>query len=116
MTELMVALFDEPDTVHMILGKATEFLVSYAKAFRDQERRIIIAEPAAAFLAPEQCEEFFFVICKMIVDAVQDDYFMVIPHNCGNTVKLVTSMLSTGAMGFHFRERCGYGRYNASDP
>lgn len=103
MTELMVALFDEPDTVHMILGKATEFLVSYAKAFKGSGAAgIIIAEPAAGLLAPEQCEEFSSSYVKMIVDAVQDDYFMVILHNCGNTVKLVTSMLSTGAMGFHF--------------
>ena len=33
---------------------------------------------------------------------MQDDNFIVILHNCGNTVRLVPSMLSTGAMGLHF--------------
>lgn len=103
MTELMVALFDEPDTVHMILEKATTFLVSYARAYRESGAAgIIIAEPAAGLLAPEQCEEFSSPYVKMIVDAVQDDDFVVILHNCGNTVKLVPSMVSTGAIGFHF--------------
>jgi len=39
---------------------------------------------------------------KKIVDAVQDENFSVILHNCGNTVKLVSSMLSTGAAALHF--------------
>ena len=33
---------------------------------------------------------------------LQDDHFMVILHNCGNTLKLVPALLSTGVMGIHF--------------
>jgi len=103
MTEIMVALFDEPETVHIVLEKAAEFLVSYAKAYREAGAAgVIIAEPAAGLLSPEQCAEFSSPYVKKIVDAVQDDSFMVILHNCGNTVKLVPSMLTTGATGFHF--------------
>jgi len=103
MTGIMMALFDEPETVHILLEKAAEFLVSYAKAFREAGADgIIIAEPAAGLLSPEQCAEFSSPYVKKVVDVVQDDNFMVILHNCGNTAKLVPSMISTGAMGFHF--------------
>ncbi|MFY9569636.1 MAG: uroporphyrinogen decarboxylase family protein [Acetivibrionales bacterium] len=103
MTEIMVSLFDDPDTVHIVLSKATTFLVSYAKAFREAGAAgMIIAEPAAGLLAPDQCDEFSSTYIKKIVEEVQDDSFMVILHNCGNTVRLVRSMLSTGALGLHF--------------
>jgi uroporphyrinogen decarboxylase len=53
-------------------------------------------------LADYQCEEFSSQYVKQIVDYVQDDNFMVVLHNCGNTVSLVESMVGTGASGFHF--------------
>ena len=103
MTEIMVALLLEPETAHIVLGKATEFLGNYAKAYKKAGANgIIIAEPAAGLLSPLQCEEFSSRYVKRIVDAVQDDYFMVIIHNCGDTRGLIPSLLSTGAMGFHF--------------
>lgn len=103
MTEIMVALFDEPETVHIILEKATVFLAGYASAFKAAGANgIIIAEPAAGLLSPDQCQEFSSGYVKKIVDAVQDDHFMVLLHNCGNTTRLVPSMLYTGAAGYHF--------------
>jgi uroporphyrinogen decarboxylase len=103
MTEIMVALMLEPETVHTLLEKCTNFLVKYAKAFKETGANgIIMAEPAAGLLSPDMCEEFSSRYIKRIVEAVQDDNFMIILHNCGNTKNLVTSMLSTGAMGFHF--------------
>ena len=40
---------------------------------------------------------------KQIVDAVQDDGFVVIYHNCGDNVpKMLDSILSTGAAAYHF--------------
>ena len=53
-------------------------------------------------LSPDMCEEFSSVYVKKIVDAVQDDTFTVVLHNCGNTVKLIESMIGTGALCFHF--------------
>jgi len=102
-TELMMAAMLEPDMVHMLLEKCSEFLIEYAKAFKNTGvNGIIIAEPAAGLLSPETCQEFSSNYIKKLADTVQDDYFMVILHNCGNVNKLVPSMLSTGAMGLHF--------------
>jgi uroporphyrinogen decarboxylase len=103
MTEIMVGLMTEPEMVHELLEKCTEFLIRYARAFKEAGANgIIIAEPASGLLSPENCTEFSSNYVKRIVDAVQDDYFMVILHNCGNTKKLVPSLLSTGSAGLHF--------------
>ena len=103
MTEVMVAVLLEPEIVHILLEKVTSFLIEYAKAFKEVGANgIIIAEPAAGLLSPAQCEEFSSKYVQRIVEEVQDDYFMVILHNCGNTKNLVPSMIGTGAMAFHF--------------
>jgi uroporphyrinogen decarboxylase len=103
MTDIMITLFDEPETVHLVLEKITSFLIEYAKAFKNAGANgIIIAEPAAGLLSPQQCEEFSSRYVKQIVDAVQDNNFIVILHNCGNTKNLIPSLLSTGALAFHF--------------
>ena len=103
MTEIMVAMSDEPELVHLVLEKCNEFLISYAQAFKDAGANgLIIAEPAAGLMSPANCEEFSSQYIKRIVDKVQDDYFMVIVHNCGNTIKQVESLVGTGAFGLHF--------------
>lgn len=103
LTEMMTAILIEPDGSHALLAKCTSFLKEYALAYKNAGcNGIIIAEPAAGLLAEDQCEEFSSQYVKQIVDYVQDDDFMVILHNCGNTVSLVNSMVGTGAAGFHF--------------
>jgi uroporphyrinogen decarboxylase len=103
MTEIMISMMEEPEIVHVVLEKCTNFLIEYAKAFKETGvNGIIIAEPAAGLLPPEKCAEFSSQYVKRIVRAVQDETFIVILHNCGNTVKQVDSMVSTGAKCFHF--------------
>jgi uroporphyrinogen decarboxylase len=102
-TEMMTAILIEPEGAHELLRICTSFLKEYALAFKNAGcNGIVIAEPAAGLLADYQCEEFSSLYVKQIVDFVQDDNFMVVLHNCGNTVSLVESMLGTGATGFHF--------------
>jgi len=103
MTEMMIATMTDPEVIHLLLEKVTEFLIEYALAFKSVGANgLIIAEPAAGLLSPELCEDFSSKYVERIVEEVQDDYFMVILHNCGNTKNLVPSMIGTGAMGFHF--------------
>ncbi len=103
MTEIMIAMMEEPEIVHVVLDKTTKFLIEYAKAFKEAGANgIIIAEPAAGLISPDKCDEFSSAYVKKIVEAVQDEDFIVVLHNCGNTVKLVDSMVSTGAASFHF--------------
>jgi uroporphyrinogen decarboxylase len=103
MSKIFMNLLSDPGMVHIVLEKCTQFLIGYAKAYKAAGTQgIFIAEPAAGLISPAQCEEFSSRYVSRIVAAVQDENFMVVLHNCGNTKKLVPTMLSTGAQGFHF--------------
>lgn len=103
-SEIMIDCYDEPDMVHTVLEKATEFLIEYAKAYKAAGADgIVMAEPVAGLLSPALEEEFSSPYVKKITDAVQDDEFLMIYHNCGdNTPRMVDSMYSIGAAGYHF--------------
>ena len=103
-TEIMMACYDDPDMVHLVLDKVTTFLCSYAAAYKAAGANgIVMAEPVAGLLSPDLEEEFSSPYVKRIVDAVQDDSFAVIYHNCGDNVPtMLDSILSTGAAAYHF--------------
>ena len=103
-SEIMMTCYDDPDTVHAVLEKCTQFLAAYAKAYREAGADgIVMAEPVAGLLSPSLEEEFSAPYVKQIVDAVQNDNFIVIYHNCGDNVpKMLGSILSTGAAAYHF--------------
>lgn len=103
MTELMMAAYTEPETVILLLEKCTEFIINYCKAIKETGANgIIIAEPAAGLLSNEDCVTYSSHYIQQIVNAIQDDYFMVVLHNCGNTGHCTRAMLQTGAMACHF--------------
>lgn len=103
-TEAMIYCYEEPDMVHTLLEKVTEFLIKYANAYKAVGAHgIVMAEPLAGLLSPSLAEEFSSEYVKKIVDAVQDDHFLVIYHNCGNsTIQTIDSILSTGSAAYHF--------------
>ncbi|MCI9335957.1 MAG: methyltransferase [Lachnospiraceae bacterium] len=103
-TEIMVECYDEPDMVHLVLKKATAFLTEYCRAYRDAGANgIVLAEPVTGLLSPALAREFSTPYVKRLVEAVQDDYFAVIYHNCGNnTIQMIDSILETGAAAYHF--------------
>ena len=103
-SEIMMDCYDDPDMVHAVLQKCTQFLTAYAKAYREAGANgIVMAEPVAGLLSPSLEEEFSAPYVKQIVDAVQNDDFIVIYHNCGDSVpKMLPSILSTGAAAYHF--------------
>ncbi len=103
-TEIMVECYDEPDMVHLVMEKATAFLIEYCKAYKEAGANgIVLAEPVTGLLSPALAEEFSSPYVKRLVDAVQDDYFVVIYHNCGNnTIQMIDSILSTGSAAYHF--------------
>ena len=104
MTEIMVNCYEEPEMVHTTLEKATDFLIRYVQAYKDiGADGVVMAEPAAGLLSPDLCAEFSVPYVKRVVDAVQDDDFIVIYHNCGNAVnRMVPQLLETGAAAYHF--------------
>ncbi len=103
MSEIMMGIYIEPDTIRLLLDKCTEFITEYCKALkRAGSNGVLIAEPAAGLLSDDACREFSSVYVRRIVEQVQDDNFAVILHNCGNTGQCTAAMVATGSMGYHF--------------
>jgi uroporphyrinogen decarboxylase len=103
MTEIMMAIYTEPDTIHLLLEKCTQFLTEYCRALKIAGvNGVIIAEPAAGLLSDDDCRQYSSVYVKQIIDALQDDSFSIILHNCGNTGQCTQAMLYIGAHGYHF--------------
>lgn len=103
-TEALMYCYDDPDILHTVLEKCTQFLIEYALAFKKVGANgVVIAEPLAGLLSPDFASEFSSNYIKQIVDAVQDDEFLVIYHNCGNTViRIIDQILETGSSAYHF--------------
>ena len=102
-SELMIACYCEYDIVELLLKKCTEFLKNYCLELKNHDiNGVIIAEPASGLLSNSDCSEFSSQYIKQIVETVQDDNFMVVLHNCGNTGHCTVAMLETKACGYHF--------------
>ena len=103
-TEIMYLCFDEPETVHTVLDKATQYLIRYGQAMKTAGADgIMMAEPLTGILSPDMAAEFSMPYVKRIIAALQDDSFAVIYHNCGNSVpQMLESIYDLGAAAYHF--------------
>ncbi len=103
MSEIMMLLYIDPDAANKLLQKCTDFIIEYGKALKATGANgIMLAEPAAGLMSNDDCKQFSSVYVKQIVDALQDDSFAIILHNCGNKGHCTEAMLATGAMSYHF--------------
>ena len=101
MTEIMILCYEEPELVETVLEKATEFLVAYAKAFKEAGANgICLAEPAAGLLSPSLIDEFSTPYVQKIREAVEDESFVVFYHNCGNIVPLLENVKGIQAKAY----------------
>ena len=102
--EMMFLIMDEPETVHALLEKTTAFLISYAQAFKAAGADgVFMAEPLAGVISPAALEEFSAPYVRRIIEAVQDESFPLVYHNCGGSVvKAADAIFAQGAVGCHF--------------
>lgn len=103
-SEVMVMCYEEPDLVHAVLEKCSDFLSGYIRAFKQRGADgVVMAEPLAGLLSPDLAQEFSGDYVKRIIATTQDDEFAIIYHNCGGGVpKTLDSIVSNGARGYHF--------------
>ncbi len=103
-TEALIACYEDPDMMNVVLDKATQFIINYILEYkRVGANGVVIAEPLTGLLSPDLAAEFSEPYIKRIVDSVQDENFLVIYHNCGNTaINIIESILRTGAKIYHF--------------
>lgn len=103
LSELMIAIYTEPENISKLLEKCTDFLITYCLAIKDTGvNGIIIAEPAAGLISNEDCILHSSAYVRQIVEKVQDENFLVILHNCGNSGHCTDAMIQSGAAGLHF--------------
>ena len=106
LSELMMAMYIEPETVTMLLEKCTAFITSYLLAMKGTGiDGVILAEPASGLVSNDDCYRYSSVYVRKIVDAVQDDGFSIVLHNCGNTGHCTDAMIRSGASALHFGNR-----------
>ncbi len=103
-SEIMILCYDEPEMVHTVMEKVTEFVINYGKAYRQAGANgVMIAEPLAGLMSPKLAREFAHPYVRQVIEAVQDENFAVIYHNCGdNVVLMAKDIYALGAAGYHF--------------
>ena len=107
MSDIMVLIYEHPDAAHTLLAKCTQFIEKYCRALKETGANgVVMAEPAAGLLSNDDCLTFSSAYVKYIVERVQDDSFMVVLHNCGNTGHCTQAMVATGAAAYHFGNKC----------
>ena len=58
-SEAMIKCYEEPEMVHLIMRKVTDFLMAYAKAYKAVGAAgVVIAEPLTGLLSPDLATEF----------------------------------------------------------
>ena len=107
MSELMMLIYEHPDTAHQLLSKCTQFIKKYCQALKGTGvGGVMMAEPAAGLMSDKDCQTFSSDYVRYIVNEVQSDDFLVILHNCGNTGHCTRAMVATGAAAYHFGNKC----------
>jgi uroporphyrinogen decarboxylase len=107
MSAIMMLIYENPDAAHTLLAKCTQFIEKYCQALKQTGANgVMMAEPAAGLMSNEDCQNFSSAYVKYIVNKVQDENFIVILHNCGNTGQCTQAMVSTGAAAYHFGNKC----------
>jgi uroporphyrinogen decarboxylase len=107
MAEMMMLIYEQPQAAHTLLSKCAQFIAKYCQALKlAGANGVLMAEPAAGLLSDDDCRTFSSQYVRQIVEEVQDESFIVILHNCGNTGHCTKAMVSTGAAAYHFGNKC----------
>lgn len=107
MSGIMMLIYEDPEAAEMLLSKCTDFILKYCMALKEAGANgVVMAEPAAGLMSDDDCMRFSSVFVKRVADAVQDEFFTVVLHNCGNTGQCTRAMAATGADAYHFGNKC----------
>ena len=105
--DILLLTYEEPELVHAVLEKCTQFLLKYIKAMKEMGANgVIMAEPLAGLMSPSAMEEFSSEYIRRIIDELQDREFVFCYHNCSNAIeRKVDAVMATGAKMFHFGDK-----------
>jgi uroporphyrinogen decarboxylase len=102
-SEALLATAMEPEGITPLVEKTTRFLIAYARAFKNAGADgLIMAEPTAGLMSPAAMMEFSSSYIRRIIDAVEDQHFQVVLHNCGARIGHLAAKRESGASVLHF--------------
>ena len=103
-SEIMCICLEEPETAEALLEKVTSFLIDYGKKLREAGADgIVLAEPLAGIISPKMMQEFSKPYVIRLIEALQDEDFGIVYHNCGNAVPhMLKDIFDQGALAYHF--------------
>ena len=104
--EVLLLTYEEPEIVHAVLEKCTQFLLKYIRAMKDiGANGVIMAEPLAGLMSAHAMKEFSSDYIRRIIDELQDRDFVFVYHNCSNAIeKKADAVTAVGARMYHFGE------------
>jgi uroporphyrinogen decarboxylase len=103
MTEALELTLSEPELIHVLLERCTEFLVAYVREFRQAGAQgVVIAEPAAGLLSPRGLAEFSSAYLRRVGLEAGTEDFTIVLHNCAARLAHLPAILETGFRAFHF--------------
>jgi uroporphyrinogen decarboxylase len=105
--EILLMTYEEPELVHTVLEKVTQFLLKYIRAMKNLGANgVIMAEPLAGLMSESAMQEFSSAYVRRIIDELQDQDFVFVYHNCSNAIeRKVNAVISVGARMYHFGEK-----------
>lgn len=102
-SETLEASALQPELLYTLLERASDLLADYALAFRARGAAgVVMAEPLAGLLSPRGLGRFSAPYVRRIVDAVQQEDFTLVLHNCGARLVHLPQILESGAEVYHF--------------
>ena len=101
--EILIKAYREPALIHKTLEKATRFSIEYINAYKAVGAHgVMMAEPVAGLLPPRFLGDFSSSYVKRIIEATEDENFLVLYHNCGPVLGSIQKILSAGPRAMHF--------------
>ncbi len=83
-SEALLMSLTDPEVLEALINKATQFLIGYVAAFKEQGATgVIMAEPSAGLLSPRGLAQFSSPYVRQIIHATRSDDFTLVLHNCG---------------------------------
>ncbi len=99
----MVNCMTEPECAHSFLQKLTDFLITYIGEYKKAgANAVMLAEPSVGMISPDMADTFSNAYIEKIINAVQDDQFSLIYHNCGTVNPHLENISKLSAHSFHF--------------
>lgn len=102
-SEALELTMNDPDVLEELIGKATSFLIQYAKAFKQAGADgLLMAEPTAGLLSPKMLAVYSSPYIKQIIEETEDEHFDLVLHNCAAKIFHLKGVLESGAKSLHF--------------